>query len=324
MRIRKHAKISPPPPPPSPSPPPPISKQPSSSIVPDPPATHVCELNRSPWDVISFTSQSQQDYGFQIKVDDDDDTCNNIKREPVNATDSFVPLNEQYWAKKVKKEIIEVDNWPSLMVDVDKVKAKKKAKVKKEPDYICCNKTDGKGWFCRNEAKEGEVLCEHHIEQLKNYQFNYTSACRKSTKAKPEVSVKAKPEVTTATAAAAAARTTTMASKKRNRGKVSSPSPTDFYYYSGFGPKYSWGSRRRGGAGDKIKEIKKEEEDVDDTKRAQASSSPVVHVVDNHDYEDYEEVFDDFDDDDDEDDEYNGDKKRVRRPVKARSLKSIL
>ncbi|KAF5184959.1 Growth-regulating factor like [Thalictrum thalictroides] len=248
---------------------------------------------------------------------DDNDTCNRVKREPASSPDSIAPLNEQYWAKKVKKEIIEEANRPSLMVDVDKVKAKKKVKVKKkEPDYICCNKTDGKGWFCKKEAKEGEVLCEHHIEQLKSYQFNYTYSCRKSTKAKPEVA--------TATAAAAATTTitTTIASKKRNRGKVSSPSPMDFYYYSGFGPKYSWGSRRRagGGSGDNIKEIKKEENDVDDTNTniAEASSSSAVHVVDLHDYDD---VFDDFDED--EDDEYNGDKKRVRRPVKARSLKSL-
>ncbi|KAF5184958.1 Growth-regulating factor like [Thalictrum thalictroides] len=304
MRIRKHARIS----------------APSSSIVPDPPAAHVCELNRSPWDVISFTSLTQE-YEFQDKINGDY-TCHSVERESVYAPHSNGSKKEKYWAKKVKKEMIEEEEEVNGNDDDDdRVKTKKKIKTKREDmDYICCNKADGKGWHCKNEAKEGQLLCEHHLEQLKTYHYNYSSykvCSKKSIKVKPE------PEVVVSTVAAKTV--VAAANKKKKRARVSATSPTDFYFYSGFGPSYSTGRKRRAGI-----EIKKEEEGsiVDATNNTQASSSSVVHAaqdpVDDGLNNDDHVVDDFYEDTDDDDDKIEDGKKRIRKPIKARSLKSLL
>ncbi|GLT46580.1 hypothetical protein SLA2020_203240 [Shorea laevis] len=106
--------------------------------------------------------------------------------------------------------------------------------------------------------------------------------------------------------------------------------PYEFYYYSGFGP--LWGKRRgeRGGGGGEVS--KNDTKEVDDTKEIDehngttnthqnnTSSSSSSQINGNT------EEFDFMDDEDEEEyeEEDDGKRKRMRKPVKARSLKSLM
>lgn len=169
-----------------------------------------------------------------------------------------------------------------------------------------CQKTDGKGWQCRNEAKEGQSLCEHHLTRLRSYNNTNNSA----------LSFRRAPAAAAAAAAVAGARR----ARARAAKKGSSSNPYEFYYYSGFGP--LWGRKRgdRGGA-DRSKRTEAKLLDnatISTTVTTSQSTPSSSSQFDNN--EDF-----DYMDDDDEDDA-NGDsgKKRMRKPVKARSLKSLM
>ncbi|KAJ4954486.1 hypothetical protein NE237_011269 [Protea cynaroides] len=128
----------------------------------------------------------------------------------------------------------------------------------------CCNKTDGKGWKCKKEAKRGHSLCDHHLTQLKSYytknKNNYLSG----------------------------------RGLKSNGKRSSSKMPSsNYYYYTGFGP--DWRGKSR---------VQSNSRYMDVNSGSFSSSS------------------------DDTAGEVNGNvgkkKKKARKPVKTRSLKSLL
>lgn len=154
-----------------------------------------------------------------------------------------------------------------------------------------CVKNDGKGWQCSRESKRGHDLCEHHFAQVlkKQYSSSNNESAHSTT-------------TSTAAGAVAAAETTQSCRGRPHRPKKSSSS--EFYYYSGFGP--LWGKKRGSSSTGKS------------TQGAQSSSSQ----MDN-------EGFDYIEDDegDNYDDEVANCKvkiKRTRKPIKARSLKSLM
>lgn len=158
---------------------------------------------------------------------------------------------------------------------------------------ISCNKTDGKGWQCRREAKEGHSLCDHHLAQLRSY-HNNNSNSSSNTKVVPEK---------------------VPGAGRRPRGSklasTTAVNPSEFYYYSGFGP--LWGKKRGG------KELKNSETKKDAVITTAESSSSyvdngVIHLVE----------FDDDDEDDYNEEEDEEGTKRKRKPIKARSLKSLM
>ncbi|XP_068639220.1 uncharacterized protein [Aristolochia californica] len=227
--------------------------------------THVCELNRSPWDVMTFTPQSQL-------------------KEAEDGEDERDEKVVEYERASPRKKLIEGKE--------EKIECRDKEK-------IMCRKTGSKGWKCGKEAKEGHSLCEHHLTLKRCYRYE---SFRKPDAAGEEY--------------------------RRIRGKRSSTtSVSDFYYYSGFGPRW----RRRRGS------------DVDETPAtAPAAATPAspTHDGNNADADDddddvvdedaddaHEEVAGDVDNghDDYEDDDDDADyKNRSRKPRKARSLKSLL
>ncbi|XP_065864215.1 uncharacterized protein [Euphorbia lathyris] len=190
----------------------------------------------------------------------------------------------------------ESNSFPSLMEDREEEKVDKmviddnsEMEEQEEQEEEMKIECDGKGWICRNEPKQGRHwMCEHH---LKSYSNNLTS----SSTAKKSV------------AAAAASSGRRGRAKAAKKGKSNSASnPYEFYYYSGFGP--LWGKRRGG-------EIMTKAPEIDGITRNTTSSS-VDHFED----------LDFLDEDDDDEDSDNGEsgKKRMRKPVKARSLKSLM
>lgn len=184
-----------------------------------------------------------------------------------------------------------------------------------------CGKSDGKGWQCRRKAKEGHSLCEHHS----SHQVNKASNSAHSVGKKSE-----------------------KASESRRRPRPKKPStlssnPNEYYYYSGFGPR--WGKKRGPAAATKA-------EPYTSSGGSEASRNDVELVVEpntpqtNHnnasaaeenfpfprssrmDIEGFDYIEDDDDDDEEEveeDDEIGQtEKKRARKPIKARSLKSLM
>lgn len=184
-----------------------------------------------------------------------------------------------------------LDNYSN---DEIKIEEEDEFGLDKEYKTVYCLKTDGKGWQCRNEARHGHSLCDHHLSLLKSYSSSssITHSVKKSDKAMAFVAGSRRGRVRT--------------SKKGS----SSSNPYEFYYYSGFGP--SWGKRR----GDKVIEEKRCELKGDESILVN-DKTPSSSQIDNEEF--------DFVDDDDEEEE-NGDsgKKRTRKPVKARSLKSLM
>lgn len=166
--------------------------------------------------------------------------------------------------------------------------------VKNEQIILCC-KTDGKSWQCRREASKGNSLCEHHLSLVKSYNNLAHHATKKSVKPAGET-----PRRTRA---------------KKSSTSSSSSNPYEFYYYSGFGPR--WGKKRGETCknnGCSMPKILGDEHEIEPPRLAQIGDE-------DFDYAEYED--EDEEDDEDEKNRDNG-KKRVRKPIKARSLKSLM
>lgn len=284
MRIRKNAKLS--------------SILPSHASTPETLQTHVCQLNQSPWDVIPFSQDSCPSLIYQFEGEDSF-TGNGSFGESIGAVESVASLMDgEEKAVMFKVDEMVVDDNENVFDSNEEIKVDNEFGLDNEyKPPACCIKTDGKGWHCRNEPKYGHNLCDHHLSLLKSYSNGTCSSVTHSIK-KPDKAV------------AFSRRGRARAAKK---GSSSSSNPYEFYYYSGFGP--SWGKRRGDRViGEKKCEAEEAHENTPPNDKTPSSSSQ----IDN-------DEFDFVDDEYDEDDE-NGDsgKKRTRKPVKARSLKSLM
>ncbi|CAI9770571.1 unnamed protein product [Fraxinus pennsylvanica] len=160
MRIRKHAKISP-------------LVYAASSLKPGTLLqTHVCQLNQSPWDVLSFLPPTTPPPplpppSFQVNGNDDFDR-NGSLIESMTAFESAASM-------KMAADDLEIEDmkWVysdsgGIKVDAAIGKAEEVATKKDKEIGFCC-KTDGKGWKCKRKAAEGNSLCEHHSSLVRNY-----------------------------------------------------------------------------------------------------------------------------------------------------------
>ncbi|XP_009757496.1 uncharacterized protein [Nicotiana sylvestris] len=300
MRIRKHAKISP------------LLYSSSSSFLKQQVPVHVCQLNQSPWDVITFPLEQDEE-------NDNPEINQFLLRPPppsssyqLDGYDSYAVNGTSYDSeqsitsmkldddeRETKKEMdcskrdyyfnnnIAADDFVKFENEFEEEQHDQEMEelgLEKDGDNnittLCC-KYDGKGWHCSRETKKGHNLCEHHIAQVKK-QYN-DSAHSTSTTAKQ----------------IAAAETPSSRGRPHRPMKSSS---SEFYYYSGFGP--LWGKKRSHARTDPA---------TSDGHGAQSSSSSQMDT----------EGFDYVEDEDDEDEE-NGKIKRARKPIKARSLKSLM
>ena len=170
-----------------------------------------------------------------------------------------------------------------------------------------CQGIDEKGWACKNEARQGQSFCEQHLSL--SLLASYTS--KKSQGGTRRV------------------KTRGGAGKKAAGTAAASSNPYEFYYYSGFGP--SWGKRRgdRNGEGSKNNVVGTENSTMaepggggDDNAGGGEVGGGSVSEMEN------EGIIDYVEDDDDEEEvvvmEDDSGKKRTRKPVKARSLKSLM
>ncbi|XP_078167628.1 putative membrane lipoprotein isoform X2 [Carex rostrata] len=168
---------------------------------------------------------------------------------------------------------------------------KKNGKRKKKDAIILCKKNDGKKWFCKRPAQLPHSLCEYHLSQSRSY-YNTNKAKEAS-----EFEVGCEPNKQ-------------KQKPRENGGSGASP----YYYYNGFGPS----SRKRKG-GTSSNGVGHDTMHVANEERLNGSDAPEADV----DEEYGEEVAGELVSSPNEE-EKRVPRKRGRKPVKCRSLKSLL
>nr|XP_010933113.1 nucleolin isoform X2 [Elaeis guineensis] len=266
----------------------------------------LCELNRSPWDLIPNLHDSSI-IAFQ-EEEKEQGLDRGIMGNSIKLEEEPIPLN------KSKEEMEERE-------EKDKRKKKKIRRKRKEKEIetgsttaaettVSCKKSDGKGWHCKRPANLPHSLCLYHLAQLRSYSYSHSKV------ANP--------------------RTGTQFSVQNKKGDASGDGGNlyYYYYYAGFGP---WRGKRRG---DKTGDVVNgddtaiehggggEERGKEDSKYGDECDAPVAGDDEEEGDEDDGRVLH-GDDDDGEEDSSDEEKKRNRRkrgrkPVKARSLKSLL
>lgn len=109
---------------------------------------------------------------------------------------------------------------------------------------------------------------------------------------------------------------------KRGGAPAPASNPYEFYYYSGFGP--LWGKRRgEKGVGGYVSRSDNKKDGDNESRVVTHYSNSTSSFESESDRVDDNERLDFIDDDDDEEFEDDG-RKRMRKPVKARSLKSLM
>ncbi|KAK4347350.1 hypothetical protein RND71_033689 [Anisodus tanguticus] len=298
MRIRKHAKISP-------------LHYASSTFLQQRGTvlqTHVnCQLNQSPWDVITFPINEEDDITLLPPPPPEPAPSSSYQLDgydsyAVNGTfyDSEQSITSMKLDDDREMNCFSNNNVADVPADFDHFESKEQDEeiieelgLEKDNNIttMCC-KNDGKGWQCSREAIKGHTLCEHQFAQVKKHSSN---SAHSTTTINSDTKIKQ---------AAAATESTPSSRGRPHRPKKSSSS--EFYYYSGFGP--LWGKKRGPSTG---KNNAGEIYSCDSTTHgAQSSSSQ----MDNEGF-DYIE---------DENDVENCKIKRARKPIKARSLKSLM
>ncbi|XP_072954716.1 uncharacterized protein [Typha angustifolia] len=267
----------------------------------------ICELNRSPWDLMmpDLELASLQDdgdggtmgNGVKLEQDQEDDEEGEV---PI----STIARREE---KKTKKKIEKKKKVAKKEVEESKVSAVDTVSI--------CKKTDGKGWHCKRPAHHPHSLCQYHLAQLRSYSTNYGASKASTSRAGADAK-----------------------SRKKKVGDDDASTNLYYYYYSGFGP---WRGKRRGGSrgdnggGESVGNEQEEEEEEEEEEEVGRNNSGArdtyedsVAVAGGDEESNGEDDGMDSDgsddDDDDDDDTMRNRRKRGRKPVKARSLKSLL
>ncbi|CAA7403317.1 unnamed protein product [Spirodela intermedia] len=109
-------------------------------------------------------------------------------------------------------------------------------KIEVESAAKTCNKSDGKGWSCKRDAQLHYSLCDHHLDQVRSYiQRQAPFQEKKKKKKKTKKKTKKQPETENC------GRKSDDGEKAKRTRKQPSSDFYHCYYYYGFGP----GRRRR-------------------------------------------------------------------------------
>ncbi|XP_022880555.1 uncharacterized protein LOC111397810 [Olea europaea var. sylvestris] len=193
--------------------------------------THICKLNQSPWDVMSFSPSSYPPPPPpppSFKVNGTDNLAGNGSLgEPNAAFHSAASL--KIAAENELTGEIKAVKWDNSNGEGDGGNLRSSAHedseegpenpgLKKEMQIVYCVKTDGKAWKCKREAAEGNSLCKHHLSQVRNCNLSLPAA-KKQDKVVADSPL-----------------------KPLGEKAASTSNSNEFYYYSGFGPR--WGKKR--------------------------------------------------------------------------------
>ncbi|KAI7758432.1 hypothetical protein M8C21_013120 [Ambrosia artemisiifolia] len=262
---------------------------------------NLCQLNQSPWDIITFPSSDSSSSFYRF---DDNEVYYNVNVAGNGSSIDSIGDIESMASKT--SGLGENDNINGRDNEYDEIlgfKEEGETSDQIHEEIKLCGERDEKGWQCGSVVKNGNTMCDYHISKLQN------QAVWTTKKKSGPVS-----------------RLTTGARPRRPK-KQPNVDPHEFYYYSGFGP--SWGKKR----GSTCTTL-----NVDNKATSVASNSNTSSINDDMDVQeesgkrfepDMSKVEADiglnyFDDDDDEDDRKFVGKKRGRKPIKERSLKSLM
>ncbi|KAK9076398.1 hypothetical protein SSX86_004732 [Deinandra increscens subsp. villosa] len=332
MRIRKNAKISTL-----------FSTNTNLSNNGDESLLHknLCQLNQSPWDIITFpsadsSSSSHQFDDYEVYYDVNHagngrwvDSVRDFERfdlvDDVGRSISFnagimltitskfnsifvysicrkITLGENVASVKTFED--ENDDLVDLEDDHKEVLGFEEGEMKEiREEMLLCDVEDKKGWQCGRVVTNGVTVCDRHIKKMQNDHAVWSTKKKSQPVREPVAETRA-----------------------RRTKKRASTSPYEFYYYSGFGP--SWG-KKRGAAGSSFSSAYNEPAEVafDDDEIKKTGSTNGYTAVRKEEGTRFEpetsEVGPAHEDDDDNKKVKTG-KKRGRKPMKARSLKSLM
>ncbi|MQL77451.1 hypothetical protein Taro_009867 [Colocasia esculenta] len=208
-----------------------------------------------------------------------------------------------------------------------------------------CKKSDGKGWHCKRAAQRPHSLCEYHLTQVRSYYSNGSGSnhalqqhlqpprkthgggidAKQNAVFIPDKKKNTKKKATTAKKDDGSKGDIGDGGDGRARKK---PTSDFYYYYSGFGP-WRRGKRRSGGGeqeGGHVDAINSDDEGDGGAPRDGAPSR-MPHDQGPDDLDDDDEDIDGGDHEAggcDGGDEVPAGRRRGRKPIKARSLKSLL
>ncbi|KAI8571953.1 hypothetical protein RHMOL_Rhmol01G0161000 [Rhododendron molle] len=256
---------------------------------------HICPLNQSPWDVLSFPPDSPSS-PFQVDEEESNYTANGSSANSLGAVESVASMRISMDMED--KNVNHNKNGIGLGFG--------------NGGTISCCKTVGKGLKCKIEAWKGHSLCQHHLpHQLRVYD---------SLSAHPSAGAKKLEKPVNAP----------ISCRGRPR-KVQVPpppppkvvNPYEFYYYSGFGPQ--WGRKRGVSHIAKSERVEEEEKEKEINVKERVPHSSILLSSSEMDSDEFDYV----EDKKKEDEEYNANAKkkkmrRGRKPIKARSLKSLM
>ncbi|CAA7390765.1 unnamed protein product [Spirodela intermedia] len=267
---------------------------------------HVCELNQSPWDAMSFTPPprlvpAELTLRRRVKIEA---MTEGAEAEGEEEKRERKVAKKPIGRKKVKRKSASEEAEGEIV---------KKTEVQAAAPSATCKKTDGKGWHCKREAQHPHSLCEYHLTQVRSYYSNGGCGGGGAAAAHVHDQQTSRSSPGGIDGEQNEDKKRSLPKKKINKkddgggdsgaGRTRKPPTSDFYYYySGFGP--WWGRRRNGGGGvDQVTTVHDQApEDLD---------------LDDEDTDDVGVLGDDDGDD------VSG-KRRGRKPIKARSLKSLL
>ncbi|XP_024993048.1 uncharacterized protein LOC112526858 [Cynara cardunculus var. scolymus] len=254
----------------------------------------LCQLNQSPWDIITFPPSDSSSSLVQF---DDNEAYYNVCLAGNASWDYSIGASESLASVKTSEgENYGFDEPKHDYGGILGFEGGETSEIQEE--IVLCGRTDDKGWQCGRLVKNGDTICDYHVNELQ------TNAVWTSKKSRPINGTMAGTH-----------------SRPRQNKKRASTSPYEFYYYTGFGP--SWGKKR--GSTATTSNTYNEIIPTDDMdirremeKRFEPETSKIRPTKTELMY-----------DDDDVDDNKKGKsgivgKKRGRKPIKARSLKSLM
>ncbi|CAN6288082.1 unnamed protein product [Urochloa humidicola] len=314
-----------------------------------------CELSRSPWDLIAelslsdpkveddivdryfvhVTTRASWLFSASMPVSSTKKAAAAARKRAKQRRDAARRLAKKEAASKEKEKMV-AEAW-------SKVKVKKEEVEEVAPRVYKCKKNDGKRWHCHRTVSQPNTLCNYHFVQKRSYlnpDFEFASALE------PEEPVPLPPPPPPVSKPSS--------NKPRRRRPTSDFIATEgFYYYAGFGPFRSKRHCRSGGTNEPLPVKKEEEEEVPEDASPPAANQAQNAEDTNHaaaPHNDVSSCDDDIAgiagvDEGSSDDDYDGigipgssmngsgdpkaskrktPWKRWRKPVKARSLKSLM
>lgn len=172
-------------------------------------------------------------------------------------------------ARRLSKKAAAIKEKERKAAEASSIKAKvKKEEVEEVPVRVYkCKKNDGKRWHCHRTVSQPNTLCNYHFVQKRSYlnpDFDFASAIE------PEPEPEPAPVPVPVPVPAPVSKPSS--SKPRKKKPSSDFIATEgFYYYAGFGPFRSKRHCRSGGTNGPVPAVKQEEEDEEEEVPEEAS-----------------------------------------------------